>query len=759
MTMVKKTNQGLQTAVLFAVLVAAVLLFVVKIRQERDITQYSERYVSVSEVTAELGFGVYASEDWDTWFLEFHKDYLTGGILSRLLEKLGVRDYIEPEYAGTEDGQQPGLNRRIFSGQRAVSREEWNLIYRQILDYLDMEREVTTRTFLVLDAMEADSASVLTTDGEDVSTWLPASWFDQWTAYEGYIIEDICVGLVGIYREELPLKNVYLRSCEGGTADFLYGGMTYQKEMQQPEEGLSAGVCDLIFREGAVTSVRIKQDVIKGGLLSYDDTSIEIDGYGKIGHTGRIPVYQTYGEIAEKSLSDVILGNMEADYVTGDNQVCAILIRQPASIENIRVLLLADNGGNFRQEVYLQCSVEATLTCGQTQTPVAADTLVCAADYLPDGAGETLILTPSDAAGAVFVCDASGKQISNGYSGTMEVRKTQEGYTLVNQLPFETYLCAVVPSEMPSSYGIEAQKAQAVCARSYAYIQLLRADLAEFGAHINDSTSYQVYNKVAPTESSVTAVQETAGQVITWQGSPVEAYYFSTSMGYTDTAAVWNVEDENASGYLKPVCLNETPYEGDLSDEAAFLSYITQKADGYDGSVKFSRWFAAADYREKTAELAKILSERRAASAKNIQYFGTDGTTPLADGTDIGALGQLTGMAVTERSASGSILTLELIYEQGRVQVKTEYNIRKVLGCGVSRLVYADGGENTDVVMLPSAFCAVTPQEDGTVLLQGGGYGHGLGMSQNGANGMAAAGMNYEEILHFFYHDITIESY
>ena len=91
--------------------------------------------------------------------------------------------------------------------------------------------------------------------------------------------------------------------------------------------------------------------------------------------------------------------------------------------------------------------------------------------------------------------------------------------------------------------------------------------------------------------------------------------------------------------------------------------------------------------------------------------------------------------------------------------MKTEYNIRKVLGCGVSRLVYADGGENTDVVMLPSAFCAVTPQEDGVFTFSVTGYGHGVGMSQNGANGMAAAGMNYEEILHFFYHDITIESY
>ena len=66
----------------------------------------------------------------------------------------------------------------------------------------------------------------------------------------------------------------------------------------------------------------------------------------------------------------------------------------------------------------------------------------------------------------------------------------------MNSVPFETYLTAVVPSEMPSTYEKEALKAQAVCARSYAYIQLMRADLAAFGAHINDSTSYQVYNKV-----------------------------------------------------------------------------------------------------------------------------------------------------------------------------------------------------------------------------------------------------------------------
>ena len=61
------------------------------------------------------------------------------------------------------------------------------------------------------------------------------------------------------------------------------------------------------------------------------------------------------------------------------------------------------------------------------------------------------------------------------------------------------------------------------------------------------------------------------------------------------------------------------------------------------------------------------------------------------------------------------------------------------------------------MTLLPSAFCAIQVQPDGSVTLRGGGYGHGLGMSQNGANGMAKAGMNYEEILQYFYNEIKIE--
>ena len=68
-------------------------------------------------------------------------------------------------------------------------------------------------------------------------------------------------------------------------------------------------------------------------MLSHDDSEIEIEDYGRIHHNGKLPVYQTYGDVSEKSISDVVLGNMNVAYVTAGKEVCAILILQPADIK------------------------------------------------------------------------------------------------------------------------------------------------------------------------------------------------------------------------------------------------------------------------------------------------------------------------------------------------------------------------------------------------------------------------------------------
>lgn len=111
----------------------------------------------------------------------------------------------------------------------------------------------------------------------------------------------------------------------------------------------------------------------------------------------------------------------------------------------------------------------------------------------------------------------------------------------------------VVPSEMPSGYEIEALKAQAVCARSYAYRQMAEYGYPEYEAHVDDSTNYQVYGNSAPADSADLAVQETAGQVVRLDGEIVTTYYYSTSCGKTTSMKAWGNEANDGNRYLQSV--------------------------------------------------------------------------------------------------------------------------------------------------------------------------------------------------------------
>ena len=110
----------------------------------------------------------------------------------------------------------------------------------------------------------------------------------------------------------------------------------------------------------------------------------------------------------------------------------------------------------------------------------------------------------------------------------------------------------------------------------------------------------------------------------------------------------------------------------------------------------------------------------------------------------------------TEMIIKGSLYT---------VKVLTEYNIRVFLAPVNSTLTRNDGSKVDTLSMLPSAFTTALPvvdEEDGTTVvafeMTGGGYGHGAGMSQNGANTMAKKGMDYEKILKFYYQGIELKT-
>ncbi|MFK4785542.1 SpoIID/LytB domain-containing protein [Fusobacterium sp. MFO224] len=121
------------------------------------------------------------------------------------------------------------------------------------------------------------------------------------------------------------------------------------------------------------------------------------------------------------------------------------------------------------------------------------------------------------------------------YRGKMEThlsRTNSHKIRVINEVFLEDYLVQVVPSEMPKGFGLEALKAQAIAARTYALNDYLKAKYKKEGFHVRDDTYSQVYNRIDTNTDTVKAVKLTRGKVMLYNGKPIDAKYYSTSCGY-----------------------------------------------------------------------------------------------------------------------------------------------------------------------------------------------------------------------------------
>ena len=484
-----------------------------------------------------------------------------------------------------------------------------------------------------------------------------------------------------------------------------------------------------------------------------DQSQIEIEGYGKIPLAKWVPVYKIYGTLEEKTFQDIVIGNMDVQYVVGNGKVQAVLLKEPANIKNIRVLLL-NEGSPYYENIYLTSEQKMKITLGKEKREAEAGSVLSAAELL--GTSEEACKIKAADHGKIYLTKADGSRETLGYSGSMELRHSEQGYTVVNKISLEDYICGVLPSEMPEKFHVEALKAQAICARSYACMQMVKGDYAALGAHVDDSTNYQVYNKNPAGEKSVKAVEDTVGQVLKYKGNVVEAYYYSTSCGHTGTMENWNLSDDKTYGYLKSVWVKKDAPKTDLSKEKNFRTYI-QSGDEvcFDGKTPYFRWSAALDFNQKDENIRNILKEQKKANGKNITFYAKDGTKKKS----LKGFGAIAEVSVKKRGTSGAVKMLKLEFENGMALVKNEYNIRRILGAALKEVTLQDGTKNMQMTVLPSAYCVLDYDKNTkTASAIGGGFGHGIGMSQYGADGMAQAGYSCDEILGFFYHDVKIES-
>ncbi|HDX9587185.1 TPA: stage II sporulation protein D [Bacillus pseudomycoides] len=253
----------------------------------------------------------------------------------------------------------------------------------------------------------------------------------------------------------------------------------------------------------------------------------------------------------------------------------------------------------------------------------------------------------------------------------------------------EDYVAGVVAAEMPANFEMEALKAQALTARTFVVKRMLSGQKLQNKADVTDTVENQVYKSKAELKEQwgkeyegkmkriEDAVSKTAGQVLTYEGNPITASFFSTSNGYTENAADYWGSDYP---YLKSV---NSPWD-------------QQQAPKFTSEQKFT----VADFQKRLG--VKVLANGKVGDIK--------------DRTE--------GKRVKEVDFQGKTLT-------GK-------DVREKLGLRSSDFMWKQQGDQ--------------------IVITTKGYGHGVGMSQYGANGMAKEGKVYTDIVAHYYKGVTIST-
>jgi SpoIID/LytB domain protein len=312
------------------------------------------------------------------------------------------------------------------------------------------------------------------------------------------------------------------------------------------------------------------------------------------------------------------------------------------------------------------------------------------------------------------------------YPGHLRLQPNSYGnYTLVNIVPVEDYLRGVVPHEIGPNAPLEAVKAQAIIARTYALRNLHRFTADDY--EICANTHCQVYWGLNGTnQRSDRAIASTNQQILTYEGELVDALYSSTTGGVT--AFFSDIWDGGQRPYLRSVIdsaqgvwdLEKRP----LSDEENFRAFINQQQGFNETGSRAFRWRRESSIDGLTADFKRYL--------ERINH-------PLAE--KVTAIKEL---EVTARSRSGRILEMAVDTDQGIISLeKTE--VRSAFGPPRSTLFYLEALRNSNGKLQGYRFV-------------GGGFGHGVGLSQIGAHQLAQQGWSAQEILKFYYPETEIRS-
>lgn len=454
--------------------------------------------------------------------------------------------------------------------------------------------------------------------------------------------------------------------------------------------------------------------------------------------------------------------------------------------------------GQYTSKSAADTAGDAIKNLGLTYTLVSpsAYRIGCVADnkltFIFDVSGAGLLVCPTTS-GNLTLNDTSAKT----YRGNIEIRRISDSdMTIINVVPFEQYLYGVVPNEIGPNVATEALKAQAVAARSYIIRSLNKYPKYKFD--VSDTVMDQVYKGV-PYESTAcnNAVNGTAGQVVWYNGAPADTFFFSCANGFTEDL-------KNAFGstcdYLKSV---DSTFESPKS-------YLYTWA--FTHSAKNIKALLAADgVNIGNITDVKVNTFTEAGRVTSITFVGTTGSKTYTNNksrfvmdlysqqytVEVGnGDGTATLYYPITAAANNSITTVDPVSSASAttktfIRTITYTNLLKAIDGDLKEidgknLIFANlnGSPFTGHYLNEYVGTYQEPPEDevdpffkttlpytgevgtktvvstlakGTVRFSGKGWGHAVGMSQDGAIALAKLGYSYVEILEHYYQGATVK--
>ena len=569
------------------------------------------------------------------------------------------------------------------------------------------------------------------------------------------------IGFLEVVNNSIEFNNIFIKKENENNVLITVNGVT--RKFQYTIENDICG--DVIISNDNIQiteNKEYKDDIIK--LVS--ENYIETESMGRLEYSENFTVYRYEGIPSEKE--ELLCSDGNCRVYLKEGKVSSVWFEKIEKPENIRVVI-SDNekDGYIQSDIILRCAEGFTLIYGENEKQFIADEKLIidmgnSVNYFSNNC--RIYIKPNNNGKTIIESITKAKSFPE-YRGIIEIEKRDNGFVIINELPFEEYLYGVVPCEMPVSFGLEALMVQAVTARSYGYNQFFTNRFYDYGANIDDTVSSQVYNNMGEYDESTEAVKSTENMFLTYDNTVISANYFSTSCGFTaNSGETWaDTALKEFPTETKPYLISKPQFEGNtyksLENEQDFRSFIQSNEESYDNNSPWYRWTVEMTGTE-LSQAVKTNFENLFNNSPAMMEYSKDGVN--FEKTMASNIGRIKNITVEKRGQGGNIMTLLLEGESGYIRVNSEYNIRKILSpksyvATKDVIVKCHNGiEFKNLEIMPSGFFTFDYEKDNfgfinKIIFYGGGNGHGVGMSQNGVKGMAEKGYSFDEILNHYF--------